>query len=102
MAFAPGEGSLASLFQLAYGNLQHLRSHLSNDRSHLADYQRCTDELGRLDTWDTEICAQNGGLDYTLRHSSRLRSSVRELLQDLAELNSQGGCLHVCVLQTLI
>ena len=90
MAFVEVDGSIAWLFRNCQQSLRELYHSLLRDAQDASEAQRCSDEIGRLDMWDTETGASEGHLDHALRLSSRLRDGVVELLQDLAQLSAEG------------
>ena len=93
MAFVEFDGSIAWLFRNCRQSLRELHHSLLRDAQDASEGQRCSDEIGRLDMWDTETGASEGHLDHALRLSSRLRDGVVELLQDLAQLSAEGMAL---------
>lgn len=93
MAFVEVDGSIAWLFRSCRRSLRELHHSLlklPGDAQDAAEGQRCSDELGRLEMWDTDTGASEGHLDHALRLSSKLRDGVVELLQDLAQLSAEG------------
>ena len=93
MAFVEVDGSIAWLFRNCRQSLRelyHSLLKLPQDAQDASEGQRCSDEIGRLDMWDTETGASEGHLDHALRLSSRLRDGVVELLQDLGQLSAEG------------
>ena len=93
MAFVEVDGSIARLIrncQKTLRELHHSLLKLPEDAQDASEGQRCGDEIGRLDMWDTETGASEGHLDHALRLSSRLRDGVVELLHDLTQLSVEG------------